>query len=190
MTEYEPMCSIIPETNNTGRFCFLIKDEWRWHLNRSLPIGPWDFTQVIIKNSFQPIAAQPHASRRVIHRERTTPVHHFCLAGAALGGRPRIPWEEWGWARKDSFRWRLPESLEWPCRPAWSCPGSRLAWPLISCRFPDHLPHAAALSPEDPPEFQPGSSPGPLSTCFPGCLSPTCANGKSHRLEQYAEWRC
>ena len=28
MTEYQPMCSMIPETNNTGRFCFLIKDEW------------------------------------------------------------------------------------------------------------------------------------------------------------------
>lgn len=28
MTEYQTMCSIIPETNKTGRFCFLIKDEW------------------------------------------------------------------------------------------------------------------------------------------------------------------
>lgn len=53
--------------------------------DRSLPVGPWDFTQVIIKNNFQHFAAQPHLSRYATKGREP----RLFIIPALLG----LPWE-------------------------------------------------------------------------------------------------
>ena len=138
-------------------FCPLIKDEWGWHLNRSLPIGSWDFTRVIIKPMSQHVAAQPHPCRGTAPGERAAWFITSCPAGVAtgspfwnlhLGGRS----EKRGWGGQGCVCSSRVQAAGSDCR-APSCSGepAGLPSPRVSCCFSGRVSRATTGAPGDRP---------------------------------------